>query len=490
MILNLPQKNKSEIKTLLCYNIYMDAEKRARRQSLRVIISEIIMVIAVVATVSVLAFVVSGYWLGSDFKIERQGLLQIYSTPTGADVEVDNNPGSWLQRTNTSKTLSAGEHTIKLTKDGYDSWLRTISITEGLLYRLHYPRLFLLNRDHESALDFSGNFASVTPNRNTILLANNTTTWQIFNLDSDSGRPQSIDLSKILPFTSLAEGASEGLFTGTIISADWATDNEHVLLKIAGPATLDTTSIATNWLVLNIKNPSNSINLTKEFNADFSEIQILDSSANNLLAVLNGNLHRIDAGAKQISAILAQNVVSFDYYNGDVIFSTPSVVSLLKLGSGETDELTSISEPTQVFATKFYDDEYLGLMSGSSAKLYFKKDFALKSEYDLNFSPASIKVGQHGEFIAMYTGGHIATLDMEAQAVVDWSTDTDSFGWLDGSMIYAVKDGVLNVYDFDGLNHRTLATNVSAHFPVTITSDKYLYYFKDGTLVREYLYEK
>ena len=154
MILNLPQKNKSEIKTLLCYNIYMDAEKRARRQSLRVIISEIIMVIAVVATVSVLAFVVSGYWLGSDFKIERQGLLQIYSTPTGADVEVDNNPGSWLQRTNTSKTLSAGEHTIKLTKDGYDSWSRTISITEGLLYRLHYPRLFLLNRDHESALDF------------------------------------------------------------------------------------------------------------------------------------------------------------------------------------------------------------------------------------------------------------------------------------------------------------------------------------------------
>ena len=70
----------------------MDAEKRARRQSRRVIISEILMVLTVIATVSILAFVVSGYWVGSDFKIERQGLLQVYSIPTGADVDVDGNP--------------------------------------------------------------------------------------------------------------------------------------------------------------------------------------------------------------------------------------------------------------------------------------------------------------------------------------------------------------------------------------------------------------
>ena len=63
----------------MCYNVYMDIEARARRQSRRIIISEALMVITVIITVLILGFVVSGYWVGSDFKIERQGLIQIYS---------------------------------------------------------------------------------------------------------------------------------------------------------------------------------------------------------------------------------------------------------------------------------------------------------------------------------------------------------------------------------------------------------------------------
>ena len=121
---------------------YMDAEKKQRLQSLKVIISETIMVLAVIISVAVLALIVSGYWIGSGFKVERQGMLQISSMPTGADISIDGD-SSWLQRTNTSKVLLSGEHSIVLTKEGYDSWSKTINIQEGLLYRLHYPRLFL-----------------------------------------------------------------------------------------------------------------------------------------------------------------------------------------------------------------------------------------------------------------------------------------------------------------------------------------------------------
>ena len=118
----------------------MNPEAKRRRQSLKVVISEAIMVLAVAITVIILGFLVSGYWINSDLKVERQGMLQISSNPTGANVVIDNE-SSWLQRTNTSKVLAAGEHTITLTKEGYDSWSKTINISEGLLYRLHYPRL-------------------------------------------------------------------------------------------------------------------------------------------------------------------------------------------------------------------------------------------------------------------------------------------------------------------------------------------------------------
>lgn len=467
----------------------MDAEKRARRQSRRVIISEILMVLTVIVTVSILAFVVSGYWVGSDFRIERQGLLQVYSTPTGADVEVDGNPSSWLQRTNTSKTLAAGEHTIKLTKEGYDSWSRTINITEGLLYRLHYPRLFLQNRTVESALDSSANFATVSPDHNVMLLADNTTNWQFFNLDTDNIKPTKLDLSNILPFVSRANNASVGLFSGNIKSAKWANDNEHLLLKIEQNNT-------TNWVLLNIKNPNNSLNLSKEFNADFTKIKILDQSANNLLAILNGNLHRIDASAKQISAILVPNINSFDYYEQNLVFSAKKpdeekyYLGLGKIGNDSVEFLKDFDNPVEVIITKFYDDEYIGVIDGASIMLYTKKDFAEKAKYNLSFIPDRVKVGASGEAIVMSAGGSIATIDMEAQQLFEWTTGTTSYDWLDNSMIYAVKDGILHVYDFNGLNPRVLSSNASSHFPVTITADKYLYYFRDGSIIREYLYEK
>ncbi len=153
----------------------MDPERAKRRQSAKIIISETIMVLAVVITVTILAFIVSGYWLNSDFKVERNGLLQISSVPTGADIYIDGD-SSWLQRTNISKVLSSGEHSVKLTKDGYDSWQKTINGSEGLLYRIHYPRLFLQNRTPESLLDITGTtLATTSPDHNSLILINNTT---------------------------------------------------------------------------------------------------------------------------------------------------------------------------------------------------------------------------------------------------------------------------------------------------------------------------
>ena len=209
----------------------MDIEKQKKRQNLRVIISEIIMVFAVVVTVTILAFIVSGYWINSDFELERQGMLQISSIPSGANVEIDGD-SPWLQRTNTSKVLASGEHKIVLTKDGYDSWSKTINIKEGLLYRLHYPRLFLTERTSEHMLPITGDtMATVSPDHATMVFVNNTTKWSFLNLNSDKLEPKPLDISKAFSSVSLAESSSTGLFTGEIIKTDWDNDGDHVLFK-------------------------------------------------------------------------------------------------------------------------------------------------------------------------------------------------------------------------------------------------------------------
>lgn len=448
------------------------------------IISEVLMVITVAVTVLILAFVVSGYWLNSDFEVERQGMLQISSTPTGADVAIDGET-AWLQRTNTSKILAAGKHEISLTKEGYDSWSRTVDVKEGLIYRLHYPRLFLTERTKEEMYDITGaTFATVSPDHNTMLLSNNTTSWKIIRLNSDKIETDTIDIAGYFPGTNIAGGAKPGVFTGNIISANWSRDNSHILFKVA-----TNENRAYEWVILNTKNIASSINLTRAFDADFTSIKIIDDSANTLLAVRGDNLHRIDVSGRQVSSVLIDGVVDFDYYDQEIVFSAKKQdsyqIGTIRIGDAEYTTLRTMGEPARLVAGKFYDQEFIAILCKNELSLYDKKDFSLIMSDKLEFVPKSIKVGHGGDFVVMSDGGHIATLDMEASAVVAWSTGTSGYGWLDGSMIYAVNDGVLIVYDYDGLNRRELSKNVSSGFPVTITDDKWLYYFSDNKLTRE-----
>lgn len=476
----------------------MDLEKRARRQSIKVIISEIFMVLVVIITVAVLAFVVSGYWVGSDFKVERQGMLQIYSTPTGASVAVDGD-APWYQRTNTSKVVASGEHTIKLAKDGYDSWSKTVNVGEGLLYRLHYPRLFPLKKSQEVAYKLPDNItmSTISPNRNYLLLASDTPVWTLLPLDADTIEPQEVDFSTVFSAP-----------IGEIISAEWDRNNEHLLIKIKSGDTIE-------WVLLNARSPKNSINLTREFAANFTEIKILDNSASNLLAVRSGNLHKIDVSGRQISAILVSEVYSYDYFGNDIVYSrfvtpttvvtdnttennttenttadslplsTPSYeIGTFHLGDSAPKVLATFPLPTRVLISQFYDDKYITTVSENSVKVYRKDSFEEVTEKTTSFIPSVIKVGHNGEFVSLISGEKFATLDMESASLREWQIDSSDYGWLDSDMLYSIKDGSLIVYDYDGLNRREIISGVTANFPVTITANKWLYFRFGSSLAR------
>ena len=117
------------------------------------------MFLSVVLLVVFLTLIVLGYnfninKIGTEEVIERAGLIQIFSVPSGATVTIDGSDGDLFSRTSYSKTLSIGEHVIILKKDGFDSWTKTINIEEGLLRRVTYPRLFLKNRVPEDVVVF------------------------------------------------------------------------------------------------------------------------------------------------------------------------------------------------------------------------------------------------------------------------------------------------------------------------------------------------
>lgn len=476
----------------------MDIEKLQRRQSLKVIASEAIMVVTVIITVVVLGFVVSGYWLNSNFEVERQGMLQIYSAPTGASVEIDGE-SSWLQRTNTSKVLASGEHTVTLTKDGYDSWSKTINISEGLLYRIHYPRLFLKERTTEKVLSITDQtLATMSADHESLILINDTTNWSAVSLNSNDIVEKKIDIAKFFQSASVTEDAESGIFEGEILNIDWDRDGAHALFKVRYHDSVE-------WVLLDVKNIEKSVNLSKEFGWNFDDIKILDNSSNNLLAIQNGKLCKIDVSGRSVSAILAENVIDFDYYNNEIVFSaqTPAEGNILKeltgdpglyfvgyfkLGDERITGLTFINSPAKVAISRFYDDKLITILDDNVVNVYKEDGFENILTSKITFSPEKLKVGSNGEFIIMYQGANIATLDMEAGAVREWSIENANFDWLDNYMIYTVNDeNCLIAYDYDGLNRRVLVANAVSHFPAGITNNKWLYYFTDGNLMREWL---
>lgn len=473
----------------------MDPEKRARRKNLRLIITEAIMVLTVVITVTILALIVSGYWLNSSFEVERQGMLQISSVPTDAIVSVDGE-SPWFQHTNTSKVLTSGEHEIALTKNGYDSWTKKITIREGLLYRLNYPRLFLQNRFKENVFDDgTSNFTTVSPNHKLLLLAYNTTNWDLIDLNNEKIEAKTLDIAKAFGITTQKEHKAE-LFDYKILSADWDADSNHILFKIQN------NDGEISWVLFDVKNPDNSLNITKEFAADFTEVKIMGGSSSELLVVRNNNLHKINVSNKHISAVIVPNVQSFDHFGSEIVFvaSTSDLeesdeipedseyyVGLIESGNDKINPLIPATKTTKILLSEFYGEKYITAIEDQALTLYKKEKMEKIFSDNLAFVPAATKIGHDGEFVFMNSDTEVATLDMEAMLIRAWELPSTNYGWLDNNMVYAVSDGTLNVYDFDGLNHRQLANSVSDRFPVVITEDKWLYYFSDGRLIREWL---
>ena len=75
----------------------MDPEQQKKRQTLRILFSEAMMVLSVIIIMTVLIMITSGYWINQNFEVERRGMLEVFSAPTGADIisHVRKSPAQW-----------------------------------------------------------------------------------------------------------------------------------------------------------------------------------------------------------------------------------------------------------------------------------------------------------------------------------------------------------------------------------------------------------
>ena len=458
----------------ICSKIkFMDKERKKRIQTIKLIITEILMVIAVVAIVIILTFLAMGYNVNKDGDLAQSGLLQLKSIPTGARIEIDDEIIS--PKTNMSRMLPAGQHSLKLEKEGYDTWEKEITSEAGWLLKIEYPRLFLKNRTKEKVREYQegANLISASIDGSYIVyITKDNTKLKLLNIRGDDISETEYDISKYL-----GEATPDRVY--------WNKNDDKVLISAKNGE-------KNEWIVFNLRDMSSSMNVTAEFKMDFSMIKFGSLSGDKLLALENGNLRSISINDKTVTQVLAENVSDFSnndnalFYVGQKKIGEENIRGVLMYQEGNEDILLKeVADGTVVklanhtyLGRKYLDiaeDNHLFIYRGD----YPTEDFGISEmelliDAEIAVAPEEMGVFASEQLMIARNGGAVAVFDAELSKLTEYDLESTKVFFLDNYLVGTIQDGKLYARDFDGSNKRELAE--AGRFGVISKNDKWLYY--------------
>lgn len=483
--------------------MFMDSEEvfdeiktRRRKRAIKVAITEGLMVFAIAALVIATTLFAVGYNVNpnNDWSIERTGLVQIQTLPTGANVMIDGN--SLFGWTNLSRSMVEGEHEIAISKDGYEDWKKNISVVAGLYYRLDYARLFLKERYDEKLLDFSRKLSFSFSKDGSLLLAMPTgsSKWEVYKLDNEVLTHEVLDVSGILP-----NAKSDVRVLG------WSGNNQRLMIYADG-----------EYILLDLKKPEMSLNISEKFGFNLTDFRFLNDSASEIFVLESGNLRKIDVDGRKISEIFVKNVSSFSNLKSDLIYVADNdgdgkkELGMLKNGEKVGIEVDLYEEkegsdgsleknkPEVLKASlgEYYGDFYVSFVSNDGNWRILRADdlskFENKSDFEVilsselnNFENSIVGVRGDGELIIAKNPEQMRIFDIETGKVKDIQI-TETTGWLNDFMLFENENGILSVMDFDKENVHIISDDVLLHGEIKISrNNKWIYYFsKEGMLSR------
>lgn len=466
--------------------------KKAKKRALRIRLAAIygIMVVAVLLLVAGLYFIVQGYRFNQfDGKIEQGGLVQFNTTPTGADVWLDE--FQLANRTQSKLTVGAGSHTITMQKNGYNPWKKTVTVRAGEILWLDYVRLIPNNLTAESVLPLTGiSSAKASHDAKTLAVIENAAVPAVTFVNLDSTAPTKRQIT--LPVDTYIIATEPD--TNTFELYAWSYDNRYILLK-------HTTGASTEWISLNTADGKIAKNITTVLGVDAKDVQYSVDDANTLFILTAANeFRKADIDQKTITGPLLQNVSEFSMYDpSTVVYATNEDPTTHKRTAGyytlgaATPRAVYQTEPNDkeslhISINKYYGRFYQAVAHGSAVMIFtgdvpasdpkepgtftpvVTLDMNAESSY-VDFSP-----GQH-RFIYAGGGNRVITYDLDLKHGADISLQAapqKRIEWVDGFHFVANEDATVRLYDYDGTNGHDMFTNVTGSDVALLPNNRYL----------------
>jgi hypothetical protein len=469
----------------------MHHKSTKRRIRARLTFVYTLMALAVIAGVAILVLVIQGYRYNRyDGKIEQGGLVQFDSRPSGATVTLD---GTQLSAKTASKlTVSAGSHEVTMSRSGYLSWSKTVTVKAGSVLWLNYARLYPEKPVISTTTTYDAFTGALTsPNRKQLVVVASPAqaVLSLVSLNDETPSPRKVII------TSSAVTAASDETTSVFRLVAWDSDSQFVLVQHAYDGKQEYLSVDTSG--------GTATNITRSLGVTISRIEYAIGDRSTVYILTDTHeVRRGDLSASTISGPLLSNIADFAQADRSTLtYETRRddagvrSVGYLTNGAARPRTVHTVTDDGTT-SMKFrmgayYGDDYLVLAYGDTTTIYTADVPSSDSSSTLSwkrvgwlstaggvsylgFSPDSER------FVYAQMASSALTYDLETDVIAKTtfeSTMARPADWIDSFHVGATTGGSALFYDFDGTNSRKVATGV-VDAPIAISeNDNYLYYF-------------
>ena len=479
-------------------------KKPTKKQFLirRIILSAVATVaVLIIVTVSILFML--GYRLDSgNGRLEQGALLQLNSTPDGAQVWIDDTYiGS---QTAAKQTVIAGVHKITLKKDKYEHWNRTLQLDAGTLTWLSYPRLVPVDRPVQAVATYNTLVAmQFSPDLKWALAheAAASPVFQLVDLRATEIKTATLTLSPDL------YSESNVADNGRQFAVDrWSSGARYAIIKHTYGDN------QTEWILLDTQDTSRSINITRSLNVDLSEVKFASASGISLYGLTtDGVVRKLDLSGGTISRGLITHVKSFSVFEENSVVSyvgvdpndtTKSVVGTYRDGDSAARILRSVDgpdAPIKIAVTRYFGDDYVAISEDKSVDILFgslpsatQETNSLRqfSHLETKNPVTTLSFGPGGEYLTAQAGNSFSSYELEhmrgatGDVSVTEGQTASALKWLDGAHLWNDDNGSLVMRDFDGTNAHMIM-RVESGFGSSLSQNGRFFYAvgknQDGT---------
>lgn len=477
---------------------YLDPKKQFQHRII-LLVGYVLLAIAITIAAIILLYQAYGFGIGKNGTVIQNGLTFFSSHPSPASIYVNNQLESVT--TNTRLVLPAGIYHVKLTRNGYHDWQRTIELDGGNVEHFDYPVLFpntLTTKKIQTYATATGLMAQ-SPNHRWLVIEHpgSLTDFDVYDLSNLSKPPTAISLPA-------------NLLTKPVRSEnwqfdEWADDNQHLLLQHNYDG-------KTEFVLLDRANPAQSVNLNSSLsispakltlkNKKYDQYYIYDAATK----VLQSDSLKAPAAAPVLQHVLAYQ----SYGNDTLLYVTDSgapagkVLVRLRIGS-QTSTIRNLPAGTSylVDLTKYSGVMYVAAGDTGGSKVYIFKDPAgqLAAQPGQAVVPTQVlhvpqpnylSFSANAQFIVAENGSQFGVYDIENTRGYNYSAAQPldppqaHATWMDGDRLTYISGGKLSVFDYDGTNQHSLMGASSHYLPAFTPNYKNVYALVSGAVAGQF----